>query len=167
MASDKPTNGMNGRGPKTPVRLTPARREKFLAKLAAGYSVTSAALEVGIGRASLYPIRDRDDDFRKAWDAAVEEGTDIIEDELLRRGVRGVERAVWHQGQKVGTQLEFSDACLITMLKARRPEKFAVAITRGNVTVAGPEGGPVQIEGSLDGAAAALVARLAAFAPAA
>ncbi len=88
-------------------RMTRATRKKrFLAALAAGHSVKTAADAAGIARQTVYRWRQEDEDFARAWDDAVEDGTDLLEDEALRRALEG------------------SDTMLIFLLKARRPEKY-------------------------------------------
>ena len=82
------------------------KRAKFLASLAEGNSIARAAGDAGIGRTTAYEWREVDEAFAKAWDDAVETGTDSLEDEAVRRAKAG------------------SDTLLIFMLKARRPEKF-------------------------------------------
>lgn len=82
------------------------QREKFLAALKAGASVSKAATDAGIPRRTAYNWRDADKTFAESWDDAIEEGTDRLEDEGVKRG------------------LATSDTMLIFMLKARRPEKF-------------------------------------------
>jgi hypothetical protein len=67
---------------------------------------------------------------------------DMLEDEAIRRGCHGVERPVLHMGKQVMLgeegnlqplfEREYSDALLIMMLKALRPEKYR---DRSNVKV--------------------------------
>lgn len=75
-------------------------------------------------RQTAYDRRATDSAFAAMWDAALEKGTDALEDEAIRRASLGTERPVYQGGKKVGTVQEFSDTLLIFMLKARRPEKF-------------------------------------------
>lgn len=109
----------------------------FLEQLAAGSSVTKAAWVVGIHRLTAYQWR-RDseatiqddktfaDDFCVRWDAAVEAGVDLLEDEARRRAAQGVERPVYQGGVMVGTVTEYSDTLMATLLKGNRPGKFNV-----------------------------------------
>jgi hypothetical protein len=82
-------------------------RERFLAALASGSSPTRAAKQAGIGRSTLYEARSKDREFAKAWDDALAEGTDRLEDEAYRRAMKDSDRL-----------LEF-------MLRGRRPEVYA------------------------------------------
>lgn len=81
-------------------------RERFLDALEAGLSIAAAARAAGVGRQTVYDWRRREPEFGAAWDAAVETGTDRLEDEAHKRAL---------------TQ---SDTLMIFLLKARRPEKF-------------------------------------------
>jgi hypothetical protein len=71
-------------------------------------------------RSSAYLWRERDEDFRKAWDEAVEEGTDLLEDEAKRRAVEGSIKPILYKGRIVTFVREQSDTLLIFLLKARR-----------------------------------------------
>lgn len=78
----------------------------------------------GLPRSTVYDWRHADQAFAQAWDAALELGTDALEDEAVRRAYHGTDKPVYQGGKQVGTVREFSDTLLIFMLKARRPEKF-------------------------------------------
>ncbi|HXF65635.1 MAG TPA: hypothetical protein VNK67_02905 [Burkholderiales bacterium] len=96
----------------------------FLEALAETANVTWACRAAGLPRRVAYEWREADRAFAKAWEEAVELGTDALEDEAIRRGHQGVDKPVYQGGRKVGTVREYSDTLLIFMLKARRPEKF-------------------------------------------
>jgi hypothetical protein len=106
-------------------KRTSTREGQFLAALAAGWSVTKAAEAIGIARRTAYDWRDTGADFAKLWDDAVEAGTDLMEDEAVRRAVEGVPRPAFYQGQIVGSIQEFSDFLLDRQLRARRKAKYS------------------------------------------
>jgi hypothetical protein len=115
------------------TEFTPKRQATFLARLAQGWSVTDAAHGVGIVQRTAYNHREPNQpeynaEFAAAWDAALEAGSDVLEDEARRRAVDGVtqEKPIFHRGAEVGSivQTEYSDTLLIFLLKARRPEKY-------------------------------------------
>lgn len=117
---------------------TPKRVEAFLAALCDGLSVTAACAQAGIGRRSAYDWRDGDPDFKGAWDAAVEEGTDRLEDEGYRRARDGTNKPVYQGGKRVGEVREYSDTLMIFFLKGRRPEKFKERVSNehsGSLTI--------------------------------
>src|SRR5512135_3384608 len=88
---------------------TPKKKKAFLAALAAGSSVGAACHAAAMCRSVAYAWRDDNADFRDEWDAAIEAGTDELEDEARRRAMNG------------------SDTLLIFMLKARRPAIYRPA----------------------------------------
>lgn len=119
------------------------RGEAFLEGLRSGLSVAHAASKAGFTRQAAYKRRQNDLEFAQAWNDAVEQGTDVLEDAATVRAVRGVEKPVFQQGKQVGSIREYSDILLIFLLKARRPDKF-----RDNATVehTGAGGGPIKFE---------------------
>jgi len=96
----------------------------FLAILAAGSSVSAACRAAGYARSSAYHWRNTDDAFAQYWAQAREEGTDLLEDEAIRRASIGVEKPVYYQGQKIGSTRDPSDRLMIFLLQARRPDIY-------------------------------------------
>lgn len=87
-------------------KFTPKKRDFFLSALAAGQSVTAAAEQIGLTRQAMYKAKAANQGFARLWEEAIEAGTDILEDEAVRRAKDG------------------SDVLLIFLLKARRPDKY-------------------------------------------
>ncbi len=102
--------------------------------------MSAACVDAGLTRSRAYQWRTEDEAFAKAWDEAVEEGTDRMEDEAYRRAVQGTTKPVYQQGRKVGEVQEFSDTLMIFMLKGRRPEKFKDRVAN---ELTGPNGTPL------------------------
>lgn len=103
---------------------TPKQKTNFLKVLGTGLSVSDAARQTGWARSSVYHYRQTDEEFGAAWDEAIEEGADVLEDEARRRAVEGCEERVYYQGKVIGTKRNYSDTLLIFLLKGRRPEKY-------------------------------------------
>lgn len=136
--------GEDGRSLGERVRdASAARAATFLEGLGRGLSVTHAAKEAGFSRPAAYQRRERDAVFARAWDDAIEAGTDVLEDVATVRATRGVKRPVYQGGKLVGEVTEYSDVLLIFLLKGRRPWKY-----RDNAVIehTGPGGGPVRVE---------------------
>jgi hypothetical protein len=115
---------------KTRITRNPAAhdayKQRLLKALAKGKSPAWAAEEAGIGRSTAWLWRQNDPEFATAWDEAVAEGVDRLEDEAHRRAVEGYNpRPVYHKGKKVGEIREYSDSLLALLLKSRRPEVYA------------------------------------------
>jgi hypothetical protein len=70
---------------------TPERDARFLEALANGATINSAVRLAGYARTTVYKWRAADVEFAAAWDDAIEDGTDLLEDEVLRRAKDGVE----------------------------------------------------------------------------
>jgi ClpP class serine protease len=81
-------------------------RKIFLDCLAAGDSVSKAAMAAGATTSIMKRWRAEDPNFAADWDEAIEDGTDFIEDVATERA------------------LKKSDPLMLAILKARRPEKF-------------------------------------------
>jgi len=113
-------------------KVTPKRRTKkprdwrepFLAELCKTGCVSAAAQKAKISRNSAYEQREANQEFAKAWDAALEVATDALEREARRRAAEGVLEPVFYQGEIVAKVKKYSDTLLIFLLKAHRPEKF-------------------------------------------
>lgn len=124
--------------------------EAILEALREGGTVADAAKAAVINRATAYRWREADKKFADAWDDAIEEGTDALEKEAIRRAVEGVREPVIYQGKfstvtdpNTGeetplTVRKYSDSLLMFMLKGRRPEKF-----KDRHEHTGKDGGPI------------------------
>jgi hypothetical protein len=86
---------------------TPEKDQQFLTTLSEGMSVKAACQKAGYSRTTAYLHREQDPEFRRAWDEAIEEGTDELEDTAYQRAK------------------DNSDTLLIFTLKGRRPQKWA------------------------------------------
>jgi hypothetical protein len=122
-----------------PSKRTSKKENAFLKALGEGKSVSAAAILARVGRQSVYDWRRSDADFAARWDAAVEVGTDRLEDEAFRRGHNGVTKPVYHNGVIVGEIQEYSDTLLIFMLKGRRRSIYG-----DKHELMGKNGGPIQ-----------------------
>jgi transposase-like protein len=69
-------------------KVTPEKKAKFLSVFAEGGSVTQAARAIGVARKNVYAWRNKDEQFTADWDDAVEQGTDSLEDEAVKKGQR-------------------------------------------------------------------------------
>lgn len=105
--------------------ISPDEREAFLEALAAGWAAAHAAERAGHPRSSFYLLRDRDEDFRVAWDEAIEQGTEVLEDEARRRGVDGYDEEQYDgEGKLIRRTRRYDSALLQLLLRGRRPDKY-------------------------------------------
>jgi hypothetical protein len=111
---------------------TDRKVRKFLSVLADTANVHAACREAGIPRQNVYEWRKQDPEFAQQMDKAVELGTAALEDEAVRRAMEGWDEPVFYKGTEVGSIRRFSDQLLITLLKARRPDKYREGIEDGS-----------------------------------
>lgn len=112
------------------MRLTPKRKELFLAELAEHGIVARAARAASPGslRGALRTFRDhrlRDAEFAAAWDEAMAQARAAVESELHRRAVEGWEEPIFggrHKERIVGTVRRYSDRLMELRVKALMPE---------------------------------------------
>jgi hypothetical protein len=106
-------------------RIARKDRDRFLEALAAGWAVRHAAKLAGHGFQRWYELRDQDEDFAAAWSEAIEQGTQRLEDEALRRAVDGYDEETFNgEGEMVRRVRRYDGALLQTLLKGRRPEVY-------------------------------------------
>ena len=113
------------------MRAAPERRRatltlqaRFLAAYATGFpTAKSAAKKAKIARSSHIRWLVNDPKYAERFDLLRQERVEEFEAEAARRAVTGVERLVTVAGEAVKMK-EYSDALLIFILKAERPEKY-------------------------------------------
>jgi hypothetical protein len=97
-------------------------RQAMLKGLAEGWSVTRACERAGISKTAYRSWYNEEADFAREAEAALESGTDRLEDEAIRRA------------------LDASDVLLIFLLKGRRPGIY----NRKTLVVEGNPDAPLQ-----------------------
>jgi hypothetical protein len=97
-------------------------RETFLCALEASGNVSASARRAGVGRATAYRHRQAEPEFRSGWDQAIETAMDDLEAEARRRAVDGWDEPVFFKGEVCGHIRRYSDALIMFLLKAYRPE---------------------------------------------
>ena len=109
------------------LKLTQARRERFLKALADTGSVTTAVAAAGTSRTRVYELRKVDPAFTAAWAEAEDLAADRLADEARRRAMEGVPIPLVSAGKLVrddnGQPImvrRYSDNLLMALLKAHR-----------------------------------------------
>ena len=121
-------------GPGRGHRVTKVQLDRFLVELAEGHTVKTAATLARLGHTAVYARRTSDPVFAAAWSDALEQGTQVLEEEARRRALVGVSEPVFYKGEVCGEVQKYSDTLLIFMLKARRPEVYRERVdVSGNV----------------------------------
>ena len=148
--SDAPAPGEAPDGPPsralTLPAFTPVPREKdrsngwkpevqveFIEALAETGSVKAACARVGRADHGVYQLRRHPEaeEFRRAWDAALDIALRRIEDVAMDRALHGVEQPVYSYGKLVGTRTVHNDRLLMFMLRNRAPERFGTGLRQG------------------------------------
>jgi len=124
------------------IKISDDRRKAFLAELARTGSIAQAARAASPHAKSgaVTSFRDlirRDREFAAAVEEAMFEARGVIEAEIHRRAVEGVERPVYDkQGKPIGVVREYSDRLLELKARATLPEyNRALSIPSVNVAV--------------------------------
>ncbi len=106
----------------TPARLARRKKESFLETLRRSCNVTASCEIAGLARETAYHWRRVDPTFSSAWDEALGQGLDALEDEIMCRAKDGVVEPVFYQGQVVGETRRYSDTLAMFILKSKRRE---------------------------------------------
>ncbi|MEP2736048.1 MAG: hypothetical protein ABJP34_07090 [Erythrobacter sp.] len=109
--------------------ITPDLQRKFIAHLAATGIVTSAARHIGKSMEAIYKLRARDgaEEFRDAWDTAIDRGVARLEAGALARAIEGEERMIVSSGKVMGTERRFHAALIMFFLRSRLPARYNAA----------------------------------------
>ena len=97
---------------------TPERQRAFIEELADCGIVREAASRVGMTEQSAYGLRRRPDAdaFNKAWDTAVQMGTERLQSIALERAIQGTIRRRYFHGEVVGEDRVYDNRLLIYLL---------------------------------------------------
>jgi len=100
--------------------------ESFLAALAASGNVSDAARRSHVDRGTVYERRDKDPEFKAAWNEALEAATEALELEARRRAHDGTVKPVFYKGSRCdGDHVrEYSDALMMFLLRSLKPLKY-------------------------------------------
>lgn len=130
----------------TDKSLRLAWQDAFLSALRETGVVRAACESSGVGRQTVYDLRNRDPEFAARWEEAMEDAADLLEQEAIRRARVGTREPVIYQGKPCGVWVndanevvpegtpgsrliplavtKYSDTLLIFLLKGIRPEKY-------------------------------------------
>lgn len=125
----------------------PAKWQRpFLAALAETSNVAAAARKAGTGTSTVYEARRKNRAFADQWQAALAEGYDNLEIELLRRLRLGELKPA--AGAKKGVR-SYDNAVALRLLMAHRESRAREGAVRANLSAA-------QVRASIDRKLAAL-----------
>ncbi len=121
----------------------------FLDALRKGHSMKRAAEMVGRPVRTFYYMRERDEEFARRWEEALEEGTQFLEDEVRAAVVEGTEevREVLDAEGRVKSRVvtrRRHPQLAVALLKKRDPAGYREGTV---VQVAAPQAESVEIQG--------------------
>lgn len=124
------TSNARNRGPLSPEERT-RKQTRFLARYRASGNVMHACTYAGIHRSTFYEWRDHDAAFKARLAEVEPDVDDTLEAAAFERAVKGVPSFVVSQGKLVYgpnkkplIERKYSDTLLVTLMKARMPEKY-------------------------------------------
>ena len=114
----------SGADRKPQVSFTDDLKRKFLHELRRTCNITRASQKINISRVTAYSAKKVNLEFSEAWNNALQEGLDLLEEMARKRAFEGVTKNIYYQGKICGKTKEYSDGLTMFLLKAHRPEKY-------------------------------------------
>lgn len=112
----------------TRADTTERNKRVFLAAYGESGVLTDAARIAGVSRTTVYEWQEHDDHFAHEMRQKLEESTELLEREAIRRARDGVvkETPIHHNGKIIYTVVEhkYSDGLMMFMLKGRKPDTY-------------------------------------------
>lgn len=105
-------------------KTTEANQNAFLAAYQEVGMVTPAAEAAKISRGAHYHWLRSNPEYRKRFEAAQLESSDVIEDHARKLALEGVLEPVFYEGQICGHKIKYSTDLIKFLLQANNPEKF-------------------------------------------
>lgn len=115
--------GHRGKPQQRPCRrtdFTKAKAAKFIAVLADSCNVSLAARTIKRSIGNVYVHRQKDAEFRAAWDQALAIGYSRLEMMMLERALHGVEKLVVLKSGETRVMREYSDRVALSLLRLHR-----------------------------------------------
>lgn len=146
MSSDK-TNLTSKRAPYGSRVGKGQWKSKFIASMAKIPNVSVACRAANVSRVFAYETKKNDTVFAAAWEIAVVEGVESLEQEMWRRATKGTKKGVWMKNAKgkpvkVEDVTQYSDTLAIVLAKAHAPQKYHDNV---HTEISGPAGAPLPL----------------------
>lgn len=94
-------------------------KERFLKVLSQCGLFNKAARASGLTPQQVRKAMAIDKDFAMDAEVAQDDYAEVIEEEIHRRAIEGVDKPVYHQGERIDTVKQYSDKLLETLAKAK------------------------------------------------
>ena len=106
------------------AKITEAAKETWLDSFRASGNFALSCRRIKYTQQAVRKWLKNDPEFVRKYEEAKEESIAVLEAELRRRAVHGIDKPVWYKGEQVGVVKEFSDVLLMFLLKSLRPEVY-------------------------------------------
>jgi hypothetical protein len=111
-------------GPPRHDGFTQPKRRLFLKALTRTGCILESCRTAGISKSAVYALQERDPEFRRHCELAIEMASVPVELAAWERGVAGVEEEVIRGGKVVGYRMKRSDSVLRLLLQGANPKKY-------------------------------------------
>ncbi len=105
------------------LALPTPEQASFLERISHGDTTFEAAKYAKVDRALVVEWKG-DPSFSYRLSLAEEDAADLLEQEAIRRARDGFEKGVYHKGERVDSELQYSDSLMVFLLKGRRNAVF-------------------------------------------
>jgi molybdenum-dependent DNA-binding transcriptional regulator ModE len=115
---------------------TPERQKAFIEALAETGSVKHAAKAINMSPEGAYYLRRQPgaEEFRAAWEAALDHGVRRLVDVTMDRAINGVAVPVFWRGEQVGERRAYNDRLAMFHLRHRLPDRYGALNAPGRGT---------------------------------
>ena len=103
-------------GAETAQGWTRERKARFLDHLSVKGNVRAACARVGLSPEAAYRLRRRDEEFARAWIAALGLARARSEQVLADRAIDGIEEPIYYRGELIGTRRKYDTRLLLSHL---------------------------------------------------
>lgn len=100
------------------------RKRIFLIAMCEYPNDTRAAAIAGVSPMAAWIWKNNSPEYQSAYAQAREVGLRNMEAEVQRRAFEGVEKGVWYQGERVGSEVDYSDSLAMFFLKGNMPDVY-------------------------------------------
>lgn len=107
------------------VKFTPEKKEKFLEFLRKNGNISVSAKNIGVTYCTVKRHQQDYPEFNAAVEEAILESVGYAESEIQRRAFEGVEKGIYYQGKKVGTEKVYSDTLALRWVEAYNPSRWS------------------------------------------
>ena len=106
-------------------KMTAEVKSRICELLAQTGNLEASAGAAGVHPRTAYQHMAKDPEFKKRIEEARYCAMNDIENEIRRRGLTGISKPIYYQGEKVGEEKQYSDKLLLALAKANSPARYA------------------------------------------